>query len=179
MANTKPVGNVVWITTPGQPGPEISSYGTDENGEYWERIVDTAEGVEVYNRLAGANEVVGEWEPWNRTPDVVTRRGTVTPRGPRTQVMSFAGQPVTRDHLAETAEFLAATDPARMMVDDPAVAAAAARVETTEIDKTELANLRLASVPESDSHEPTAVSDDSELCRICGLPWSDPIHKTE
>lgn len=136
MANTKPVGNVVWITTPGQPGPEISSYGTDENGEYWERIVDTAEGIEVYNRLAGANEVVGEWEPWRRTPDVVTRRGTVTPRGPRTQSMS----------LRETADFLAATDPGRMMVDDPAVAAAAARVETTEIDKTELANLRLETV---------------------------------
>jgi hypothetical protein len=136
VANTRPVGNVVWITTPGQPGPEVSSYGTDEAGEYWERIVDTAEGVEVYNRLAGANEAVGEWQPWVRTPDVVTRRGTVTPRGPRTQSMS----------LRETADFLAATDPANMTVDR----SAASRTVTEEIGKTELANLRLASVGEDD-----------------------------
>ena len=84
MAATTPAGNVVWITPPGQPGPEVSSYGQDESGEYWERIEDPGDGITVYNRLAGAREAVGEWEPWRRTPDAASRRGSVTPRGPRT-----------------------------------------------------------------------------------------------
>lgn len=84
MAATRPAGNVVWIPPPGQVGPEISSYGIDEAGEYWERIEDTGDGVTVYNRLAGATEVVGEWQPWERTPDAASRRGVVTPRAPRT-----------------------------------------------------------------------------------------------
>jgi hypothetical protein len=82
MANTAPQGNVVWIRVPNQTGPEISFYGTDEVGDYWEKIVDEGDGITVYNRLAGAREVVGEWEPWRRTPAAANRRGSVNPRAP-------------------------------------------------------------------------------------------------
>ncbi len=59
-----------WITPPECAGQTVElSYGQDDEGQCWERIIDHSGPTTTYRALGHATEIEGGWEPQNRRPE--------------------------------------------------------------------------------------------------------------